>query len=67
MVKRTRQVFNDDDDDDGYKPDYDCNSDTEIYELNIIMNKIKEEKKSLKKLKKELNSIELDLSSIKII
>ena len=64
MGKRTRSEFNNNN---GYEPDSDCNSDTEICELNIIMNKIKKEKKSLKKFKKELNSIELDLSSIKII
>ena len=62
MGKRNRSEFNND----GYKPDFDCNSDTEIYELNIVINKIKEEKKSLKKFKKELNSIELNLSDIKI-
>ena len=61
MGKRTRSEF------DGYEPDFECDLDTEITDLNIIMNKIKEEKKLLKKFKKELNSIELNLSDIKII
>ena len=62
MGKRNRSEFNNN----GYEPDSDCNSDTEICELNIIMNKIKEEKNLSKKFKKELNSIELNLSDMKI-
>ena len=56
MGKRNRSEFNND----GYEPDSNCESD--ISDLNIIMNKIKEKKI----FKTELNSIELNLSELKI-